>query len=233
MGIKVYVSDNDIVEVPEEVISNVPFSRFLIQPVQDLLGLLPYIFHVSRCTFFRIFMSEDGLLCEIVAGVPPEKHGIGDIRPLNKKRDILRAAASFKTTVKDNLLYDDDVEYFRDMIIANKINAILYSTIHEGDLRGIIIVDAAEDKKLFTEGEIKVFKDIFLNLLHGIREASLQELRHEIENPLVTIGARAKRLARKITDLAKDDPTLKDIQREAEIIESEAKKIGKDIPQTI
>jgi len=199
MSKRVCIDANDIVEIPNELISETAFPEFLIPVIQKLLKFLPYIFGVSRCSFYRIYTVLDEVWCEIITGIPPtEEHGIGKSWLIKTKKDILRGIGSFEAKVKDDLLFDPDTEHFRDWIVAKDIHAILYSPICEGDLRGLIVVDANGAKKNFTEEEKQVFKETFLELLHGIRECSRQELRDKTINPIHVIGARAKRVAAKI-----------------------------------
>ncbi len=235
MGTKVFVDENDIVEIPDDLISETSFPVFLTSHIQKLLLILPYIFGVSRSTFYRIFSKDDEIWCEIVAGQPPEGHGIGNSWPIKKKLDILRGVGSLDTKLKNNLLHDPDTEYFIDWIMANHINAILYSSICEGDLRGLIVVDATDSKKTFSEGEVQIFKGTFIGLLHGSRELLLQELRHKFQNPLTVIGAWARRISASIKKSPGlvTDPVLEGICSDADRFASEVIEFEKIFPKTI
>lgn len=235
-----------LLEIAQKV-GNLPAHQEIpTNTMGEILQVLRHSLGIERCTFWQIHGPE----CEITTGIPIEAHGIGKKDELKNHPDIEHVV----NLVNGINLIEDPLEnpltaYLRKTIEQNGINAILYILISESGIKGAIVVDATGKKKTFNESEIRLsqtagglvaarvvsYDQFFIVLWQKLQEFSLQDLRDELINPLQVIGGYSKRILKKLKEAEKnlvgiDNAEIKELLREAEIIDKEVTRIEKIVP---
>jgi len=231
-----------LLEIAQKIGNISAHQEILVQNMLEILNVLCSCLKVKRVTFWQIFDSD----CKIIVGIPVEAHGIGQ-RDLISSHPDIEYIINSKNSI--HLVEDPEINpltaYFLKIIEQNEINAILYVLIL-GEIEGVIVVDAVNEKKIFRYEEIELCQvagklitarivsyDFFLETLwNEINWICLQDLRHQLMNPAQVIGGFGKMIAKEIKKANEEGRTVtlleqEKLLRQAEAIEKEARKIEK------
>lgn len=235
-----------------------PHQQLTSTTMQDILQILQKVLGGTercQCTYWRIIGSE----CEIVAGVPLERHGVGKIFPLVEHHDIQHVIELLKTELEGNVSFIIDnplthplTAYFREKIEKEKINATFYNGVKQDEAVNqeeiscvIFVVDAIGKKIAFESDEEELCKSIgklfaSLNVSYDeflltldllLQEISLQDWRHFLLNRLETIGGLSDRLRKKLQKFKENPENINIASLDAALIEAE--KIHQEVSKIV
>lgn len=171
---------------------------------QHIAEKVSAILEVERCVIYKI----NGASCEIIAGTPQHVHGIGLTEGLELHPDIRSAMESDKIMIITSPLSDSRTARFSKTVELYDINQILYAPIrHEGDVVGVIVLDASKDKRKFTSEEVDFCLDVAESIAFILKrdEAIYQGMRHDIVNPVTMLGGLGKLVHRNLKENNIDD----------------------------
>jgi len=233
-SIALFMIGQKIISMPkgQEISANTMHE--ILKILRDTLG------NVERITFWRI----EGDSCQIIAGIPLDKHGIGKKYELKEHPDIEFAVNSPKHfNLIENPAVNSltDYDHFRDAIKENEVNAILY--IVTEDKTGVIVVDATGQRQTFALGDAKLceklarliaarlvsYEEFAMLLVQMIQDIPIQQFRDQIINRVVPLDGYVKRLKKNVRR-AKEHPEQlgKDAKNELDQAEAAVDVIDKE-----
>ncbi|MDO8592709.1 MAG: GAF domain-containing protein [bacterium] len=182
------------------------------------------VLEVDRCVIYKI----NGASCEIIAGTPQHAHGIGLTDDLELHPDIRAAMESDKIMIITSPLSDSRTAHFLKTVELHDINQILYAPVrHEGNVTGVIVLDASKDKRKFTSEEVVFCLDVAESIAFILKrdEAIYQSVRHDVINPVVMLGGLGRLVHRNLKE-----NNIGDALGNASRVAVEAIKINNSLP---
>lgn len=152
---------------------------------------------VKRVVIYQIHFhwNKDWRKCEIVAGTPPEEHGIGITDLLKDHPDIESVVNRQNAELIVQPLTDLRTAHFQKIIESRNIEQILYVPVTiENKILGVIVLDADEQKGFISKQEIvfcaEIGELIALTILRS--QNLLDEFRDQIINSIADLGRTAE-----------------------------------------
>jgi len=191
----------------QEMIDRLSFNEMMeliANKISETLG-------IERCSIFKIAPELERAY--LITGVPKgDAHGFGMNFSFSELPAIKEVVESKRYLVISDPGNDPRTAYSKDLIYFRRINAILFLPLLAKDgVIGVIVVDATDAKKGFTENDLYfcvnlgnlvsllIERDLLFkektekeNLMLLGRAAA--EVAHRLRTPLVVIGGFARRL---------------------------------------
>ena len=225
-----------LLEIAQKIGNFPTYQETFAQTTLKILEVLCNCLKIKRVTFWQIHDSD----CQIIAGIPVGAHGIWKRDSISNHLDIEYIVNS-KNYIHliENPQTNPLTVYFRKIIEHNEINAILYILI-AGEIKSLIVIDAINEKKTFQYEEIELCRiagrliaakivsyDFFLETLwKEINWICIQDLRHQLMNPVQVIGGFGKRIAKEIKKANEEGRVVTLLEQEKLLKQVEAMEQG-------
>jgi signal transduction histidine kinase len=201
--------------------------NFLVRQVVDTLK-------VQRCSIFKV--SEKLEKSYLIAGEPKGGHRLGMVFDFNELKTVKEVVRTKEYLLIEDPMNDERCALSHSLVIDKAIKAILFvPIITQKEVVGILVIDATENREIFTEEEIYFCSNI-ANLVSLLLERDFRlkeeaegqvlallnraaaEAAHRLRNPVTVIGGFARKLAEELKD-SSYEKKLSIILDEIEVLE--------------
>lgn len=167
------------------------------------------IVNLQSCSLFSV--TDDYTNVVLEAGYPEERgyHGIGKTFPVNSvpsfelllnlrdysgesAYEIITSSYLLVLDIQRSELISSGLREFADL---HNINSILYIPLNvDGEIRYLLVFDALDQKKRYTDDEIDIFLFMGRELIKAQKMERLDDALHDFKNPAIATAGFAKRL---------------------------------------
>lgn len=207
------------------------FNR-MIPELADIVDL-------QSCSLFSVADSYTDVILE--AGYPEERgyHGIGKTFPvrsvpsfellLNLREytgesayEIVTPSYLLVLDIQRSELISEGLRKFAEL---HRINSILYIPLNvDGEIRHLLVFDALDQKKRYTDDEIDIFLFMGRELIKAQKMERLDDALHDFKNPAIATAGFAKRL-KKLLEINGISDEQGDIHKCADILLEETTRL--------